>query len=352
MKFDYCIGNPPYQENMQNTSDVPVYNDFMDAAYTVADKVELITPARFLFDAGKTPKDWNHKMLNDEHFKVMNYEVSSKNVFANTDIKGGVAIHYRDASSNFGAIGVFSAFKEMNTIRTKVLSFNEDSFSTIIYSAETYKFTQTMYDEHPEILDMKIIVNGEEKPLISEGHEKDLVSNIFDKLKDIVFFMDKPSDGNEYMQIYGRYNNDRCYMWIKRSYIADAENINSYKVFVPKANGSGAIGEILVTPVIGEPVIGHTQTFISIGNFSEKEVASNVLKYVKSKFCRTMLSMLKVTQINQRPTWKLVPMQNFTSNSDIDWNKSISDIDKQLYQKYGLSDDEINFIETHVKEMN
>ena len=52
MKFDFCIGNPPYQESQEATSDKPVYNHFIDAAYDIADKVELITPARFLFNAG------------------------------------------------------------------------------------------------------------------------------------------------------------------------------------------------------------------------------------------------------------------------------------------------------------
>ena len=72
--FDYVIGNPPYQEEARDTSDKPVYNIFMDAAYEVGRKVELITPARFLFNAGKTPKAWNEKMLNDEHFKVLYFE--------------------------------------------------------------------------------------------------------------------------------------------------------------------------------------------------------------------------------------------------------------------------------------
>ena len=70
MKFDYCIGNPPYQKERENTSDKPVYNDFMDAAYTISDRVELITPASdFLFNAGKTPKEWNEQMLQDEHLE-------------------------------------------------------------------------------------------------------------------------------------------------------------------------------------------------------------------------------------------------------------------------------------------
>ncbi len=94
MKFDYVIGNPPYQETLQNTSDKPIYNDFMDASYQISDKVELITPARFLFNAGKTAKVWNEKMLNDVHLKVLYYEPDSSKVFSNTDIKGGVAITY------------------------------------------------------------------------------------------------------------------------------------------------------------------------------------------------------------------------------------------------------------------
>lgn len=81
MKFDYVIGNPPYQETQEGTSDNPIYNCFMDAAYEIAEKVELITPARFLFDAGKTPKVWNEKMLEDEHLKVEYYEQDSSKVF-------------------------------------------------------------------------------------------------------------------------------------------------------------------------------------------------------------------------------------------------------------------------------
>lgn len=351
MKFDFVIGNPPYQESLMNTSDRPVYNYFMDSAFEIADKVELITPARFLFDAGKTPKDWNKKMLNDEHFKVLKFEKVSKNIFSNTDIKGGIAIHYRDANKNYGKIEVFSEYPELNEIRAKVEKKREKSFSTIIYSAETYKFNKIIYDAHPEILEMKIIKNNKEEPLISKGHEYDLVSNIFDKLKDIVFFSNKPNDKLEYIQIYGRIGTQRCYMWIRKDYINICENLNSYKVFVPKANGNGVFGETLVNPVVGKPLEGHTQTFISIGKCDNFFEANNILKYVKTKFCRTMLGILKVTQINQRPTWKYVPLQNFTENSDIDWNKSIHEIDLQLYKKYNLSNDEIKFIESHVKEM-
>ncbi len=75
------------------------------------------------------------------------------------------------------------------------------------------------------------------------------------------------------------------------------------------------------------------------------------LKYIKTKFARTMLGILKVTQDNKKDTWKYVPLQDFTNNSDIDWTTSINEIDQQLYEKYDLSQKEINFIETNVKEM-
>ena len=79
--------------------------------------------------------------------------------------------------------------------------------------------------------------------------------------------------------------------------------------------------------------------------------AQNALKYIKSKFCRTMLGILKITQDNNRDTWRMVPLQDFTAHSDIDWSKSVVEIDRQLYRKYDLTADEIEFIETHVKEM-
>ena len=64
-----------------------------------------------------------------------------------------------------------------------------------------------------------------------------------------------------------------------------------------------------------------------------------------------MLGILKITQDNKKSTWRFVPIQNFTSTSDIDWSKSVSEVDQQLYKKYGLDEKEIEFIESHVKEM-
>lgn len=75
------------------------------------------------------------------------------------------------------------------------------------------------------------------------------------------------------------------------------------------------------------------------------------MAYIKTKFARALLGVLKITQDNPSQKWKYVPLQDFTPNSDIDWSVPVAQIDQQLYRKYGLTAEEIDFIETHVKEM-
>lgn len=122
-------------------------------------------------------------------------------------------------------------------------------------------------------------------------------------------------------------------------------------MFYAKATGKGEFGEALPDAIIGGPGDGATVTFISIGAFTTLDEANNCAKYTKTKFARTLLSVLKVTQDNTPAKWKYVPLQDFTPSSDLDWSKSVHEIDLQLYRKYGLDENEIDFIETHVKEM-
>ena len=354
MTFDAVVGNPPYQENMDATSDNPVYHYFYDIGYVLSGVASFISPARFLFNAGKTPKEWNTKILNDEHFMVARYEQDSAKVFPDTDIKGGIAITYRNVTKDFGKIQFFTVYKELAGILAKTKKIDATSFSTIIYAPESYKLSRNLHSDYPNIANR-----------LSNGHMFDVTTNIFEKLPEI-FLENEPHDKENYIQIVGLFKKKRTYRWIKRQYISNHENLEKYKVFVPKSNGSGAIGEILSTPLIGEPLIGHTQTFISIGAFDTLYEATAVLKYVKSKFARTLLGTLKVTQDNKKEAWLNVPMQDFTPQSDIDWSKSvtkideeakkqyglnINEIDAQLYKKYALTPDEISFIESMIKPM-
>ena len=339
MKFDVVIGNPPYQEETKDTSDKPIYNYFMDNAYKVANRVCFITPARFLFNAGKTPKKWNEKMLNDEHLKVAYYEQDSSKIFNGTDIKGGVAITYRDVNKDFGKIGTFTHFEELNSTLRKVLDFEEDSdfLDSLYYSTDSHKFTSKMHEDFPEARDK-----------LSKGHEKTVASSVLYRLPEI---FTKERKNKQDLKFIGVINNKRKWRYIAPEYIEEHPNLRKFKVMLPGSNGSGAIGEVLSTPLVGEPLVGHTQTFISFGAFETREEAENLLKYIKTKFARTMLGTLKITQSNKKDTWRNVPLQNFTPDSDIDWSKSIPEIDRQLYKKYGLSEQEIAFIEEKVRAM-
>ncbi len=340
MKFDFVIGNPPYQEDTigdNKTYAPPVYHRFLEEAYKISDAVEMIHPGRFLFDAGGTPKEWNEKMLNDEHLKIEFYTQNSDEIFPNTDIKGGVAISYHDTNKQYEKIELFSPFEELRSIKNKVWSVKAESFSKIVLHRGQYRFSKIAYKEFPE--EMK------------KTSDPRIASSSFDRMPSL-FTEEKPDDGYEYIQMFGRINNkQRVYRWFRKDLLKPIDHLYKYKVILPKANGSGALGEVLSTPLIGEPLIGYSETYIGIGSFDNFEETEACLKYVKSKFARCMLGIKKITQGNDAETWQYVPLQDFTANSDIDWSKSVAEIDEQLFAKYGLDEKEIDFIKTKVKEM-
>lgn len=339
VKYGAVVGNPPYQEKSRDTSDKPIYNYFMDISHALTDYSCLITPARFLFNAGKTPKEWNKKLLNDPYFKVGGYEQDSSLVFEGVDIKGGLAITIMDKKLRGEPIHTFIPFEELRLILKKVREIESDFLNDFVFSPESYRFTKRLHEEHPEV-----------SSKLSQGHMYDLTSNIFSKL-DTIFIEESPGDETDYYCFLGILEGKRSYRWIKKDYISEHKNLLKYKVFVPKSNGSGAMGEVLSTPLIGAPLFGHTQSFISIGAFDCEFEAKALLKYVKTKFARAMLGTLKITQDNKKSTWANVPVQDFTQKSDINWDKSIHEIDLQLYKKYKLSDQEIDFIEAKVQSM-
>ena len=337
VKFGAIVGNPPYQESVDgNGRSKPIYPSFMDVSYLLADETILITPGRFLFDAGQTPKAWNKKRLHDNHFKVEHYETDTSSVFPLVDIKGGLAITRHSKNKIFSKIGTFIPFAELAGIYKKVTLQTTQSIMGITSSGVAYRFSDKVKEDKPEIA----------KKIKSSF---DLRTNVFTVLKDDLFFDKKLGEG--FVKILGLENGKRVYRWINSEYLITPENFKYHKVFVPKSNGSGAIGETLSAPLIGQPLTGHTQSFISIGAFETNDEAEALLKYVKTKFARAMLGIMKVTQDNSQSTWKYVPLQDFTFSSDIDWSKSVDDIDQQLYRKYGLNDEEIAFIEEKVQRM-
>lgn len=304
--------------------------------------MSFITPARFLFNAGKTPKEWNKKVLSDDHFSVVQYSANSTDVFPNVDIKGGVSITIYNKNMIYGSIGTFSPFNELSSILYKVKVSKPLFISEMINQCNKFELNK-LYEKYPEY----------RKIIGSAGRERRLTTKIFEQLD---CFTDTATSINK-LEIKGLIKNTRVSKFIDPELIEKDPGILKYKVIVPKSNGSGSLGEVLSTPMIGQPMIGqpmigHTQSFINFGYFDEEKEAKACLKYIKTKFARCLLGTLKVTQHNPKSTWENVPLQDFSEAADIDWSLSVHEIDLQLYKKYGLSDDEIKFIEEKIQNMD
>lgn len=348
MKFDFVIGNPPYQDDRQDTSDnktfmPPVYHLFIDEAINVSDKVMLIHPARFLFNAGQTPKAWNEKMLSDPHYKIIFYEQDASKVFPNTYINGGVVVSYHSKGDVFGEIGVFTAFQELNSILQKIHRIVYQSLGTIVYNQNRFNL-ESMYSDYPQF---QTIIG-------SDGKDRRFRNNIFEK---IPLFSEVEEENS--VRVIGMLSSKRTWRYFPKKYIDDKhENLAKFKVIISSADGAaGTVGHPIPARILGEPTVlrpneGYTQTFIGVGSCNTENEAQAIAKYLKTRFCRVLAGTLKITQHITPETFNYVPLQDFTPSSDIDWSQPIAAIDRQLYLKYGLSEDEIAFIESHVKEMS
>jgi superfamily II DNA or RNA helicase len=360
MKFDAVVGNPPYQESTDGYNrQEPIYQYFYDSAESIGEKYCLISPARFLFNAGLTKKEWNLKMLNHPNLRVVYYNSKSNELFQNTEIKGGVAAILFDNNKVFGAIQKFIPNDDLRKIASHFADSPSTNLPSIIFGGRSdLKFNTEFIKVYPNSIADRLKQIQIKHPEVTElgpNEEHELKSSTLEVLP-YVFINDIPSNPTEYYRILGLVNGKRAWRWIEKKYMQprypNDNNIENWKVFIPESNGSGSFGEALSTPAIGEPSDSSTPTFISIGNFNTEVEAKNASNYIKTKLVRCLLGILKITQHNPKSNWSYIPIQDFTNKSDIDWSKSISEIDKQLYKKYQLSNEEIKFIEDNVQPMN
>ena len=160
------------------------------------------------------------------------------------------------------------------------------------------------------------------------------------------------------IKVFGRFDGGRDIRFLPSGFVLSkgTDILRTWKVFLSKADGAaGQLGNPIPARIIGQGVVGDTnticsETFLAIAPFSTEKEVINVVIYCRTKFFRFMVGIRKLKNMT-RDTYKFVPMQNFSSNSDIDWDRSIEDIDVQLYKKYNLSEKEIAFIESMIKPM-
>ena len=352
VKFDYIVGNPPYQINDgggTGSSAKPAYQLFSNVSKKIARIHCLIEPARWM-TGGKGLDEYRHNMMNDTHIKAINDFANSKDVFSNVDIKGGVLIYVYD--NNYSGKCAYTRYGINTLCETLYRFLNEDNCDVIIRDNNLVNIYHSVHrnDKHTACV---ADITSARKPygLAADviGHERKYnLPQISD---------DRIANGYSIIGLSPD-TRKRTIKYVDSDYpFPKIGAIDKYKLFIPKAFGCGSIGEtdvtpILSTPVLAEPGMTCTETFLEIGSFSTKQELDNFYSYFKTKFFRVLVGIKKQTQNTNRSTYSFVPLQDFTSASDIDWSQSVADIDKQLYAKYNLTDDEIDFIETHVKAMS
>jgi hypothetical protein len=300
MKFDAVVGNPPYQESIDGYNrQEPIYQYFYDSAEGIGEKYCLISPARFLFNAGLTKKLWNLKMLNNPHITVIYYNPNSEELFQNTDIKGGVAAILYDRNKKFGGIKKFIPDDNLKKIASHFEANPDTNFPSIMFGGRSdLKFNDEFIKDYPNSIADRLSQIQEKHPEVRKlgpSEEIELKSSTLEVLP-YVFKNEKPSGADKYYRILGLIKGKRVWRWIEKKYMnpryPQENNIEKWKVFIPKANGSGSFGEILSTPVIAEPSVSATPTFISIGSFDTEIEAVNTLKYLKTKLLRCLLNII------------------------------------------------------------
>ena len=344
VKFDVIVGNPPYQENLGLTNNnkslsKQLFPYFIQELIKLKPNyVSLITPSRW-FTADAQDKSFiklRKFVKENNHFSKIFHYPNNKIIFKNVEIAGGVSYFLYD--KYFKGDVEFTECHDNNK-NMMIRPLFEANLDVIIPINQAVSILNKVRNNYTPIT--TIIKSRNAFGIVGKKSE---LSKITKSKK----FTDSIEVRCSHEQI----------LYTERKYVTkNMDLIDRWKVFTSKANGGACILSddkqvaILGKIYIGSPLTVCTDSLIPIGSFETEYEAINLKKYMLSKFFRFMVGILKVSQNLQQPVYKFVPMQDFTDKSDIDWSKSISEIDKQLYSKYNLSKEEISFIEGKIKSM-
>lgn len=342
MKFDFVIGNPPYQEMSKNKMTRSIYPDFVRSSQAIGQIVSLVMPARWMSGENGPYRETQHfidEMLKGDHLQSFHLYPNSSDLFPNVDIKGGVCF--------------FVWNRAYSCDRVNYTITENGAYKKVLTS---FRIAENVIIRFPELISIlektKAISTIYLNTWVSSRNPFGFISDLFTKNKEGVSRISEEKQQDDDYLVHGLLKNKRVIRYIPNSALKKNIHIaHSYKVFLPRANGSGVFGEVFSTPMIGTPMMICTETFLQIGVFDNCTEAENLLKYVKTKYFRTMVGIKKTAVFNYKECFTFVPLQDFTAASDIDWSRSVAEIDRQLYAKYGLSAEEVAFIEEKIKPM-
>jgi adenine-specific DNA methylase len=336
MQFDVIIGNPPYQladGGGSGASASPIYNLFVEQAKALAPRfLTMVIPSRW-FTGGKGLDDFRDSMLNDDRVRSIDDYLISSDVFPGVALKGGICYFLWDRE-NPGPCRVTTHFKdeEPTTATRPLLEQGLDVF--------------IRYNPGLSILEKVAAVEG-----ASEGSLAIPADKRFDSLVSSrkpfglpSTFNGKPNKGRNDVLVYQSGGSG----YVARSSVpAGTELIDKWKVFVGfAAPGTGNKDtyphRIISTPFLGEPGTISTETYLLIGPVESRKQAESILSYLSCRLVRFLILLHKPSHNTTRKVYTFVPTQK--------WNRQWTDED--LYDKYGITDNEIGFIDSMVRPMD
>ena len=341
LDFNIVVGNPPYQESDggAGASAKPIYNEFVGISKELAPtNIALIMPTRW-YAGGKGLDDFRDQMLSDAQVSQLHDFLKPEVIFPEINLRGGICYLLWD--------------KEHNNNPTQVFTYKND-LKPKIDSRKLRTEDSDIFIRHGIAIEILKKINSHPKFKSFEKHissrrpfniDANIVKN--EKFRNSKKGLENP------VVCYGKGKKVR---YLERDEISkNIDWIDKYKVFTPRANNIGTeLNDDNLNTFIGNPNTICTESYIVVGvnlNLDETS-ASNLCKYFTTKFARFQHSIGKASQDATSKTYKFVPLQDFTISSDINWDVSIKEIDNQLYEKYSLTKEEIDFIETMIKPMD
>lgn len=322
MKFDVIIGNPPYQMEDgggRDSAAMPIYQKFIMQAKKLNPRyLSMIVPARW-YTGGRGLDDFRDEMLHDDRLSIIHDFQETNDCFPGLNIRGGVCYFLWDASHH-GNCKVINHFKqEASTLVRPLLEDNCSVFirhnASITILKKVAKFKEETFNKY-----------------VSSSKPFGMRSN-FDQ------FREKATQDCD-IKLYRFGDNG----YISVDYVEKLhEIVDKYKVILSKASPGGDEypHSIVSQPIIAEPHSACTETYLVIKDFDTKEECENLVSYIKTLFFRFMMSLMKNTQNISKASYSFVPLQDFSHP----WT------DEMLYEKYGLTEDEIAFIESMIRPM-
>lgn len=342
VEFGAVVGNPPYQENDggAQASAKPIYHEFVRIGKFLMPFYEtMIIPTRW-YAGGKGLDKFRKEMLSDKTVSILHDFLQPEVVFPGTNNRGGVCYFLMDSKHD--------AFKSLTQV------FSHESSVSITLSRRTLQSSGIdifIRDNHG-----LSIINS-----VKETHPRAFMSDLVSSRKpfgldgNLVKTQDFRSNTigmNDPIMCYGK---SKAKGFIEKSLVKNNHDwICRWKVFAPYANNIGTeLNDDNQNAFVAEPGSVCTETFLVFGaelNLTEIE-AKNLSIYLKTKFARFLHSLAKISQHGTRETYRFVPMEDFSSESNINWSHDLDDIDNQLFEKYGLADAERAHIRNSIKTM-